>query len=793
MTTENPRSLQDALVAERLGPASSSGYKVKRLLLGRALHNEQLQHERLGKPTALAVFASDNLSSVAYATEEILRALVPVVGAVAFGLVLPISAAIVLVLATLLFSYRQTIKAYPTAGGAYVVTKDNFGLMPAQVAGVALLIDYVLTVAVSVAAGTQALTSAFPGLFGLRVIVSLAFIGIIAWGNLRGVKESGKLFAAPTYFFIVSMFVLLIWGVVKFLTGNLHPITTYPIPKSATLQAASIFLILRAFASGGAAVTGVEAISNGVPAFKPPEWKNARTTLMWMGSLLGTMFITLSFLAHKLSVVPDPEEKVSVVALVSKAVFGNGGAGKILFFAMQAATMIILVLAANTSFADFPRLANFHAADLFLPKQFTKRGHRLVFSNGIISLAVASGALIIAFQASVTRLIPLYALGVFTSFTLSQAGMARRHLRLREPGWKTGLAINGFGAFATFVVDIIIGITKFAGGAWAIMIAVPVLVFLLVRMNHQYEHEVAELAEGIKRFESEPTRQHLVVVIVDALDAKTLRAVQYAKTIAPTELVCLHLDQNGGATSDLAEAWKLLGSEYRLEAVKCENGDRSEALSEWVRAHSAPNQTVTVAIPGPAERSWWDKTLHGRTGAEFSKALHEVPNVNVTVVRHSPNDGSEPLVDVRENRGARILARPMHTAIVLVDRADRSILKALNYAKSTRPIDITCLHIGIDPDWATSLLDEWTRLAIPYPLQLILCEDRNLGRKLAGYVSRMQTEGTQISVILPRRDYTRTWHRLLHDRTSRQIGTALAAYPQVDMTVVPYRISHSKK
>jgi amino acid transporter len=423
----------------------TSGYRWKRRLLGEPLHNDQLAHERLGKPTALAVFASDALSSTAYASEEILRVLVPVLGVAAFARVVPITLAMVAVLVILMFSYRQTIKAYPSAGGAYIVTKDNLGLMPAQVAGVALLTDYILTVAVSVSAGVAALYSAFGTVRPYRVPVALAFIALIAWGNLRGVKESGRIFALPTYGFLISMFLMIGVGVARALFGGgLHHVPVEDPHALAATGSAGLFLILHAFASGGAAMTGVEAISNGVPAFKPPEWKHARETLMVMGTCLGIMFVGISWMAMKMHVVPN--EHSTVIAQIAKGAFGTGVAGHVLFLMVQAFTMLILVLAANTSFADFPRLASFHAEDAFMPKQLTKRGHRLVFSNGIVALACAGAVLVVVFQADVTHLIPLYAIGVFTSFTLSQTGMAIRHLRLREPKWRTGLLINGSGA-----------------------------------------------------------------------------------------------------------------------------------------------------------------------------------------------------------------------------------------------------------------------------------------------------------------------------------------------------------
>src|SRR5437762_3182260 len=395
-------------------PPDGLGYRIKRRFLGPPLHTAELEDQRLGKPTALAVFASDNLSSSAYATEEILRVLLPAVGVAAFSLVVPITVAMLVVLAFLILSYRETIMAYPTAGGAYIVTKDNFGTVPALVAGVSLLTDYILTVAVSVAAGTAALASAAPALEPFVIPISVLFVVIIAFGNLRGVKESGKVFAVPTYFFLLNMAVLLGIGVAKMFFGHLpkDPLNAPGLVSvgqrgNGLLMGAALFVVLRAFASGGAAVTGVEAISNGVPAFKEPAWRNARSTLVVMGSALGVMFLGLSILAARVHAVPYEKGTPTVISQVGKLVFGGGAFGHILFYSLQAGTMLILVLAANTSFADFPRLASFAAADQFMPRQLQKRGHRLVFSNGIISLSAAAIVLVIATDAKVSRLIPL--------------------------------------------------------------------------------------------------------------------------------------------------------------------------------------------------------------------------------------------------------------------------------------------------------------------------------------------------------------------------------------------------
>jgi len=625
----------------------SIGDRVKTKLLGEPLATEDLAHERLGKPTALAVFASDNLSSVAYGTEEILRHLVQYVGIAAFSLVMPITIVLLVVLAFLILSYRQTIKAYPTAGGAYIVTRDNFGLLPAQVAGVSLLTDYVLTVAVSVAAGTAALVSAFPGLGSFAVPISVAFVAIIAYGNLRGVKESGRVFAVPTYFFIVTMIALLVIGLGRLVFGHL-PVESLnrpglmPLgkPGNGWLQGATLFVVLRAFASGGAAVTGVEAISNGVPAFRVPEWKNARSTLVIMGSTLGAMFLGLSVLAAKMHVAPYEKGTPTVISQIGKIVFGGGIGGSVLFYCLQAGTMLILVMAANTSFADFPRLASFHAGDNFMPRQLTKRGHRLVFSNGILSLAAASVFLIVITQAKVDRLIPLYAIGVFTSFTLSQGGMAKHHITKKEPGWKRGLFINATGAFLSLVVDVVIAITKFKPkgailGAWVIIVLVPIMVALLVRLNRQYEAEAAELEEDARTAASARIlRRHVVLVLVNNLDRSAARAMQYARALTPDELRAVHVAADPQQAELLAEDWRRLGlSRFPLELVDCPDRRISRSVLEVVAEVSASNDTeVTVLIPRLEHRRVWHRLLHDRTSDHIARSVSRLPHANVTFV-----------------------------------------------------------------------------------------------------------------------------------------------------------------
>jgi amino acid transporter len=620
----------------------SFGYRIKKRLLGPPLYTERLEHERLGKPTALAVFASDNLSSSAYATEEILRVAIQAVGVAAFSLVVPITIALLVVLGFLILSYRQTIKAYPSAGGAYIVTRDNFGLMPAQVAGVALLTDYVLTVSVSVAAGIAAVSSAFPGLGPYNLWLSILCVLLIAGGNLKGVRESGKIFAVPTYFFIANMAVLLTIGIGKSFFSHLpvnsldhEGLVKIGSPGTGLFYGATLYVILHAFASGGAAVTGVEAISNGVPAFKQPAWRNARSTLVIMGLLLGTMFLGLSIIASKVHAAPYKSGTPTVISQIGKLVYGGSLTGHVLYYLLQAGTMLILILAANTSFADFPRLASFHAGDNFMPRQLTKRGHRLVFSNGIISLAAAAIVLLVVTDAKVDRLIPLYAIGVFTSFTLSQAGMAKHHITHKEPRWRWGLFVNGTGAVLSLLVDVVVAITKFTHGAWTIVVLVPIMVALLVRLNRQYEAEAAELEHDAPKAASAPIlRRHVVVILVDDLNVAAARAIQYARTLTPDELRVVHFDLDPIRTEDLAAAWRRLGlSRLSLEIVELPDRRLSRAALQLVAEELTDNETeVSVLVPRIQRNKVWHRLLHDRTADSIAQALADLPHCNVTIV-----------------------------------------------------------------------------------------------------------------------------------------------------------------
>ncbi len=768
---------------------ASGGYALKRTILGRPLPTAHLIHERLGKVTALAVFSSDALSSVAYATEEMLRVMFMAgVGAAMFSLIMPISFTIILVLVTLTFSYRQTIKAYPSAGGAYIVTKDNFGLLPAQVAGVALLTDYVLTVAVSISAGVAAIVSVQTGLYPYRVPIALMFLGLLVWGNLRGVRESGRLFAAPTYIFILGVMSLLVVGAWKLASGQLQPMPhahLAPAPVSGGLLAGvSIFIVLKALASGSTAMTGVEAISNGVPAFKPVEWKNARATLLIMSGILGTMFLGISYMAHRLQVQPDQSNQRTVLSMIARAVYGTSAIGHAGFLVLQIATMAILVLAANTSFADFPRLANFHAGDSFLPRQFTRRGHRLVFSNGVIALAVAAGTLIVAFQANVTKLIPFYAIGVFTSFTMSQAGMAKRHLRLREPGWRRGLLINAFGSFATGVVTVVIGAAKFHEGGWAILVIVPLMVWLLVRMNHQYEHEHHELEDDLTEIDHSDLRRPVALLLVDDLDRKTIHALQYAKTMRAVETHAVHFEKHEGFTEELERQWRDLRIDVPLKVVR-HDGDLPSCLAGYVGALS-DDTDVNVIVPGPAKMGFVERLKRGRTGAQLARALLPYERARITLVRDHVGPGHKLMESAGGATRIIVVPRFNHQAVVLVDKVDNATLRAIRYAMSLGATEVWAVHAAVDQENQEEIIRRWMDLRLPVPLEVIECWDRNVARSLEGYVVELMGKQSEVTVVMPRRDYAQLRQRMLHDRTSRKIARALGRYEHVDISVVPF-------
>jgi amino acid transporter len=592
---------------------------LKRLVVGRPLANEQLAHERLPKRTALAVFSSDALSSTAYATEAILIAL-SAAGAAALGLATPIAIGIALLLITVSFSYRQTIHAYPQGGGTYIVARENLGTNWSLTAASSLLIDYILTVAVSMSAAVAAITSALHDLEPFRVELAVVLIGLVTLANLRGVKESGSFFAVPTYTFVVSMFVLILTGLYKLATGDVTPA---PPPEvvhmPAQTESLTVFLVLRSFAAGCTALTGIEAIADGVPAFKKPESKNAAVTLAIMAVLLCTMFLGITVLANAYQIVPDgsPEPETANSQL-ARAIFG----GSPFYYIVQIATMLILILASNTAFADFPRLSYFLASDRFLPRQFTQRGDRLVFSNGVIVLGVVAAVLVVAFGAREQALLPLYAVGVFMSFTISQIGMVQRWRKIQTPGWQRSALINGFGALVTGVVLVVLASTKFFDGAWAVLLIIPFLVILLHSIHKHY----TAVAEQLSLQDARPptaVRRHTALVLISGVHRGVIPAVQYALSLAPDNVTAVYVDLDAAATERIKQKWEQWGSGIPLVVLPSPYRSLLRPLMQYIDEVDAryDDDVLTIILPEFVPSKWWQYLLHNQTGFALRTAL----------------------------------------------------------------------------------------------------------------------------------------------------------------------------
>jgi len=628
-------------------------YRAKNVLLGPPIASDRQTSERLGKPTALAVLSSDVISSSAYATEQMLIPLIPIIGVAAFSLVIPVSIAVIFVLLFVTLSYLEVVKVYTKAGGAYVVTRENFGLTVAQVAAMSLLIDYTLTVAVSVAAGVAAVTSAYPGLTKDTTWIAIALVLLIAYGNLRGIREAGRTFAVPTYFFIANMVILIGWGAYKAVTGSLHAHSVYihdaanptvgvGTPGSGLFYGATLFLVLKAFASGGSALTGTEAISNGVSIFRRPESRNARITMVLMAVILGSLVLGISALAAVTHPIPYVSGSPTVISQVGRFVYGHSGLGNVLWALLQVGTTLILILAANTSFTGFPFLASFAAEDSYLPRQLTKRGHRLVFSTGIIVLTVVSVILLLITRAKVDKLIPLYAIGVFTGFTMAGAGMAKYHWTHREDHWRRRLAINGTASVLSLIVLIIIAVSKFTEGAWVILVILPLGVFGLLALHRQYADEEQQLEVGAAAAAEAPVlNRHCVIVLVDRLDMATARALQYARTLHPDELRAVHFSLDSRVSAELESEWSRLGlTRLPLDVEACEDRRLTRAALEMAAETVADGQTeLTILLPRRGFAAGWHRLLHDATADEIAAAVAQLAHVNATVVPYQLTGG----------------------------------------------------------------------------------------------------------------------------------------------------------
>lgn len=657
-------------VPERLG------YRVKRLLLGKPLVSAQLHEERLSKKAALGVLSSDCISSSAYGSEEMLIVLLPVFGLTGFHILMPLTAVVLGLLVLTTLSYRQVVMIYTKAGGSYVVARENFGPRVAQIASVALLIDYIVTVAVQSAAGTAAITSLIPSLQSKTTVdaITIGAILVLSYGNLRGVREAGKAFALPTYFFAVSAGLVVVVGVLREIFGDLpvltyrpdasHPLIGLHDNHAAILSFGVLYVLLKAFANGGASLTGLEAISNGVSAFEKPEGRNARITLTWMSGILGALVLGVSFLAWRMHARPYESGSPTVISQVAHGAFGHAWYGNLGFYVVQIATALILFTGANTPFTGFPFLASFIAEDSFLPRQLTRRGHRLAFSNGIIVLTITALALVLGVGAHVDKLIPFYAIGVFTGFTMAGLGMAKYHSTHREPGWRRKLVINLSSGLVSAVVVLVFAVVKFSEGAWLVVVLFPVLWLILMRLNRRYREEAhsLDLVTWIRQDQADAPHyaRHTVLVLVDRLDLAVLRALRYAGSLRPTNVEAVHFVLDEQIADPLRREWieRKLGDRVPLSFVACEDrrlerAAATLALDRVVLDHAE----VTVLLPRRTFGRFSQRLLHDRTADRIAEAVGRIPHVAATIV---PFDTTLPheVVERIEERQHEVAERP---------------------------------------------------------------------------------------------------------------------------------------
>jgi amino acid transporter len=725
----------------------------------------------LSKKLALPIFAADPLSSVAYATEAAMVVLVGV-SLASLDLVLPISIAIAVVLAIVVISYTQTVRAYETSGGAYVVARDNLGTLPSLVAAAALLVDYVLTVAVSVTAGVLALTSAAPSLEPHKVGLSLAFVVLLTVANLRGVRESGILFALPTYGFVAVMYVLIATGVGKCLDGTC-PQAEIPDPLAAGAGAVTLFVVLRAFASGASALTGVESISNGVNAFRLPHGRNAALTLLAMGGFAITLFLGVSYLAVAMNAAPS--ESVSVLSEIARATFPSGSSTSVLYYAVQALTFAILVLAANTSYQGFPRLAAVLARDRFFPRQFVNLGDRLVYSNGIVVLAGIASLLIWAFNADVIALIHLYVIGVFTAFTLSQAGMVRYWLRREQPSWRRSAIINGAGATATGLVALLVIQAKFTQGAWAVIVTIPVLIAGFYGVQRHYSKVARRLRAGVAAVAAAPPATNRVVLYVESFDAALQEAVWYARRIAGDGFSAIHVP--GSHTDPGIRPRFRQFTEMRpdLEIVTPEDG-RVDAVIEYLWAlPRGESNFVTVVIPELFRRPSLVAALR-RTEFSLKLRLLREPGVVITDVPVLARGG-----DLRPPKRA--------SCRILVSGAHAASMRAVNYAETLGFEDTSAVFFGFDAEEAERLRYEWGERAMPIPLEIEEAPYRDIGDPLLVHVRRITADPEAVAVMVMPELVFGGIERMLHNQRALYIKRLLLFEPRVILTSVPYRLN----
>ena len=698
----------------------SFGYSVKRRLLGPPMVNEQLNQERLSRPLALGVLSCDGISSAAYGTEEILIEMLPIVGLAAFTLVLPMTLVVLAGIVLVVLSYREVVTVYTRAGGSYVVARDNFGPRVAQVAAVALLIDYVVTVAVQTAAGSAAIVSAFPQLAhvgGLStrtvlLVISLAAVLIMCYGNLRGIREAGKTFALPTYLFSVSVGLMIIVGLVREVFGGVPRVPSFsgaPVPlghnTSSLLTFGMIYMLLRAFANGGSSLTGIEAVSNAVSALRRPEGRNARQILVTQGSIVAFLIAGISWFAHVTHARPYQAGVPTVLAQEAYVIFGQSA--HFMFYVVQAATAFILFTGGNTSFSGFPFLASFVAEDSFLPRWLAKRGHRLVFSNGIIVLTIVSSILLIVFGATVNALVPLYAIGVFTGFAMAGFGMARYHKRVKEQGWRRRRIINTVGGIYTALVVVIFAVVKFTEGAWVIVILFPLLVYGLIQVNRRYrvEAEVLENIGGRKPPDPPNYTRRTVLVFVDEFNLATIAALRYARGLRPTDLRAVHFVIDQERANELRDAWLRADRGIPLDLVDCPDRRLTRAAAELVAEEACqPGTHVTVVLPRRSYPPLLGRLLHDQTADKIARVVSRIPRSAATIIPFDVEARLEVLHERQATQNVKVApaeakirqherpaVRAGVTPIASVSRNGRATVEGRVHSLEIRPVDHSCV------------------------------------------------------------------------------------------------------
>ncbi|MBV8257901.1 MAG: APC family permease [Actinobacteria bacterium] len=745
--------------------------RLRRVLVGRPMRTHEAEDELLPIPLALPIFAADAISSVAYATEAAMVVLLAA-GLSALHVALPISVAVAALMAIVVTSYRQTVRAYEVSGGAYVVARENLGTLPSLVAAAALLVDYVLTVAVSVASGVLAITSAVPSLNSYNTELSLLAVVLITVVNLRGVRESGLAFALPTYLFIVSMLVMVGVGVTRCATSACT-IAHTPNPLPAGVGTLTLFLVLKAFASGASALTGVEAIANGVNAFKHPQAKNASRTLGVLGVVAITMFLGVSYLAVHLHARPSSTD--SVVSQVARAVFPAGSLGGWMYWVVQVFTFAVLILAANTSFQGFPRLSALLAHDRFIARQFENLGDRLVYSNGVGVLAGAACLLIWIYHANVNNLIHLYVVGVFTAFTLSQAGMVRYWQRRHGPGWKWRALINGTGAIATFVVMVVVVITKFTEGAWLVIIAVPTMVAGFYGVRRHYRRVARRLEAGAAAVVAAPPARNTTLLLVESLDEASDKALSFARRISPDGLRAVHVPTSATDPGIRPRWFARSGGAPLLEQLDGSDGVSEAVLEQVWRLPRGESDFVTVVVPELfSNNSLFAQASRPR---EFALKLRLLTEPGLVVA------------DVPAVRGEEEATSPKRlVARVLVSGINAASMRAVNYATTLGVDDTRAVHFAFSADDASVLRSEWRSQGPRIPLEVDDAPYRDLGAPLLRYLRTLTADGeTEVLVIMPEL-VTRGWRRLLHNQRALYLKRLLLFEPDVVLASVPYQL-----